>query len=357
MSKNIALSLTVFIICLELGLRTTGLYTTFSEGSTESFWFEWNHERESSHYSHNAKSVFISSNGESEWEYHTNQFGYRERHLVPKKDSIIRLFTIGDSFTEGLGTSFDSTWPRRLEDLLKQQGIDLDLHNCGMSGSDPFYQWWSLQNKLIEHEPSHVIVSINDSDFDDIIIRGGYSRFQPNGSVKYRPAPWFLPIYRFSHIIRMIVHELFDYDYYLIRRHYADRQRAEVADSIARCLRDISQLCAENDVKFMGVIHPVPHLICYESEHSKSNVLALDSHSFDFPVIRMYEPLKAAMTGPDCTSYHWKQDSHFNGKGYQLFGNLLFEQIEQNYPDFWSMNGSSGPSVGEDDTTQFSTNR
>jgi len=55
----------------------------------------------------------------------------------------------------------------------------------------------------------------------------------------------------------------------------------------------------------------------------------------------MYQPLKQAMTGPDCTSYHWEQDSHFNAKGYQLFASLLYDKIQEEYPDFWEVNQTS----------------
>lgn len=344
MIKNLTLFLVVFVFSLEIGLRVTRLYSTFSEASSGNFWFEWENERDTAHYSHKANSTFISSIGsEGEWEYQTNQFGYRERLIPEKRLSKKTVFTFGDSFTEGLGANFDDSWPRQLERLV-QQDDSLSLFNCGMSGSDPFYEYWSLKNALINYSPTHVIFSINDSDFDDFLVRGGYSRFRPDGSVKYQDAPWFFTIYRFSHIVRMLVHEIYDYNYFLIRRNNLEAQRAEVADSIAQCLRDVNALCLANNIKFMAVIHPVPHLVCFESEQSKSEVLALNSHKFDFPVIRMYEPLKAAMTGANCTSYHWKIDSHFNGKGYQLFGSLLYDKIEEEYPRFWDSLKSSVPS-------------
>lgn len=358
MSKNIALSLTVFIICLEFGLRVTGLYTTFSEGSTGEFWFEWGHERDSSVYAFPPNTGFEMDIGDTVFHYTINELGYRERSMPQKSPpTAFRVFVVGDSFTEGNGAVYEQSWVRRLESNVQALFPDASFHVCGISGLDPHFAWAAIKYQLLDYHPTHIITTVNDSDFDDQIIRGGYSRFKKSGKVEYNPAPPFLLLYQFSHIVRFIVHEFLSYDQFLIKRNDPKAQRMAVVDSISDCLEDINQLCTENDVKFLTVIHPVPHLICYESEISKSEVLAFESVPFDFPVVRMYAPLKAAMEGDDCTTFHWKQDSHFNGKGYQLFGNLLFEQIEQSYPDFWSMNGSSGSVVGEDDTTQFSTKR
>lgn len=274
--------------------------------------------------------------GDTVFRYVINELGYRERPM-PRDScpSAQRVFVIGDSFTEGNGTEYHRSWTRYLEASVKTRLPKADFFVCGISGLDPHYAWAALSQQLMAYRPSHVITTVNDSDFDEQIIRGGYSRFKNGGSVKYLPAPWFLAVYRFSHIVRMIVHECYSYDYYLINRINQDHKRAEVADSIAQCLSDINQLCVENGIKFLTVIHPNPHKICYPQEGLASEVLALDSHNFHFPVVRMYEPLKNAMKGPDCSTYHWKTDSHFNGAGYNLFSSVLFLEIERDYPDFW----------------------
>ena len=342
MKKNLTFSLIFFLFCLELGVRLTGMYTTFSEDSKGNFWFEWAHERDNVVYAFPPNEYFEMDIGDTVFQYEINELGYREREMpLHSEPSAQRVFVVGDSFTEGNGADYENSWTRRLGARVQMIHPEAEFYVCGISGLDPHYAWASIKKQLLAYKPTHIITTVNDSDFDDQIIRGGYSRFQPDGSVKYRPAPWFLPVYRFSHIVRMLVHEFLDYDYFLIRRNNRETQRAEVADSITQCLHDINKLCIQNEVKFMTVIHPVPHSICYESEVVKSEVFALNSHRFDFSVIRMYQPLKQAMTGPDCTSYHWEQDSHFNAKGYQLFASLLYDKIQEEYPDFWEVNQTS----------------
>jgi hypothetical protein len=342
MKKNLTFSLIFFLFCLEVGVRLTGMYTTFSEDSKGNFWFEWAHERDNVVYAFPPNEDFEMDIGDTVLQYEINELGYREREMpLRSKPSAQRVFVVGDSFTEGNGSDYDNSWTRRLGARVQMIHPEAEFYVCGISGLDPHYAWASIKKQLLAYKPTHIITTVNDSDFDDQIIRGGYSRFQPDGSVKYRPAPWFLPVYRFSHIVRMLVHEFLDYDYFLIRRNNRETQRAEVADSITQCLLDINKLCIQNEVKFMAVIHPVPHSICYESEVVKSEVFALNSQGFDFSVIRMYQPLKQAMTGPDCTAYHWEQDSHFNAKGYQLFASLLYDKIQEEYPDFWEVNQAS----------------
>lgn len=337
MTRKALLFMSVLVVSLESGLRVTGLYTTFSENSTGRFWFEWEHERDSYIYAFPPNQSFDMDIGDTVFQYVINELGYRERPMpATSSPKSQRVFIVGDSFTEGNGAEYGNSWVRRLESLVKAQYPSAEFYVCGISGLDPHFAWVTIKEQLLAYRPTHIITSVNDSDFDDQIIRGGYSRFKEGGRVKYNPSPSFLKFYKYSHIVRLIVHEFLSYDHYLIRRNTPNVQRLSVADSIATCLGDINLLCAENDVKFLSVIHPVPHMICYESESSKSEVVAFESVQFDFPVVKMYAPLKSAMEGDDCTSYHWKQDSHFNGKGYKLFGNLIFEEIEQKYPDFWN---------------------
>jgi hypothetical protein len=342
MKRNIAISLFTLVLFMEIGIRLTGLYTTFSEDSTGEFWFEWAHERDSSIYAFPPVGDFDMDIGDTVFRYEINELGYRERPMpVDTVPVAQRIFVVGDSFTEGNGTEYHRSWTRRLEERVKITHPDAEFFVCGISGLDPHFAYAALKHQLLAFRPTHVITTVNDSDFDDQAVRGGYSRFRSDGSVKYLPAPWFLPVYRFSHITRMLVHEFFEYDHYLIRRNDHEVQQAEAADSISKALCDINALCIKNDVKFLAVIHPVPHKICFEADGFKSDILALNPHEFDFPVIRMYQPLKAAMTGPDCTTYHWKQDSHFNGKGYHLFGKLLYDEIQRGCPEFWMLSSDT----------------
>jgi hypothetical protein len=49
--------------------------------------------------------------------------------------------------------------------------------------------------------------------------------------------------------------------------------------------------------------------------------------------------LETALTGGQCFDYCWRVDNHYNQRGYELMGRLIFDQIGMQYPGFWNMDG------------------
>ncbi len=337
-ARRLFVSIIIFLVLLEAGLRLTGKWKTASEKSVGEFFYEWGYETKHL-YSYEPNDTFIMDIGEYRWEYHTNDMGYRERNIDTTDTSGIRGFVIGDSFVEGNGTAYDSSFTRHLEGLLRKDHPDADLYICGISGFDPFFSYVALAERLMEYKPTHVIVSVNDSDFDDYTIRGGFSRFKPDGKVRYKEPPAFLPYYRYSHIVRVIVHEFLKYDYYLIRRVNVDEQTREAADSISACLLKTYELCEANGIRFLAVIYPTPHEICYEDHPGTLTKVISLADKKGYPAVHLYEPLKKNMKAGDCLSYCWYVDSHFNRKGYALMGDILDSMIRHQYPSFWEIPG------------------
>lgn len=340
--KCLLFSVLFFIFLLEAALRITGKWITASEKSTGRFFYEWGYETHR-HYAYPPNDTFVMDIGEYSWEYHTNSLGYREREMDTAPPHAIRALVIGDSFAEGNGTSYDSSWARHLERRLQQKHPDAEVYVCGISGFDPFYAYVALKERLLPYRPTHVLISVNDSDFDDYIIRGGFSRFKEGNRVQYKDPPWFLPVYRYSHIARMIAHTFCHYDYYLIQRVHTEKVRREAADSISACLQNIYQLCRENHIRFLAVIYPVPHKVCYATDdHILSDVPALEKTTAAYPALFLYNDLSKNLKAGDCMSYCWKTDSHFNNKGYALLAHLIDSAIQAQHPDFWSIPDSPG---------------
>jgi len=52
----------------------------------------------------------------------------------PRPDKPIRLVVLGDSLTAGFGLPADAAFPVRLQKALKDQGIEVDMVNAGVSG-------------------------------------------------------------------------------------------------------------------------------------------------------------------------------------------------------------------------------
>lgn len=316
----------------EILLRISKRYNTYSENSQGNFEFEWGYERPTQLYNFEPNDTFEMDIGEASFEYQTNSFGFRERELNLVDSTRKKVFVFGDSFVEGNGANYDSSWVRKLESNLNLEDSAYDLYVCGISGFDPFYAYKYLENDLLEYKPSHVIVSINDSDINEFFFRGGFSRFKDDGTTKYQPPPKFISAYKYSHLVRAFVHEFLDYDYYLIDKSNYEVDVLNALDSIKYCLSQINSLCKEKNIPFLAIAHPVPHQICNTQD---SYIYDFDANG-SFPFINMSEPLiEAFLEVDDCTVYHWKQDSHFNAKGYQLYGDLLFKEIKTKYPKFF----------------------
>ena len=201
---NIRLMLISFIILwagAELFLRY-GLkrYSSYSEKNSE-FLYVSPYTVKESNWSpvwqknlHVYKPNYRSSLNFAEYAYHiqTNSEGLREAEIpVPNPHSDYRILALGDSFTEGRGAGQDSTWPKSLERKLNASAGSRKtmVINAGISGSDPFFEYQLLKERLLKYNPNMVIVAINSSDIDDLIIRGGMERFQPGGILKYKEGP------------------------------------------------------------------------------------------------------------------------------------------------------------------------
>lgn len=81
---------------------------------------------------------------------------------------------LGDSFTECMGSTGDSTF----EHLLAWGNDSLEVMNCGMAGSDPFFEYKLFEDKLLKYKPDDVFVFVNVSDIFDVMTRGGFERFR-----------------------------------------------------------------------------------------------------------------------------------------------------------------------------------
>src|SRR5690606_23327303 len=85
-------------------------------------------------------------------------------------------------------------------------------------GSDPFFDFELLKDKLIEYQPDIIIQSFTSNDFyHDFPIRGGEERFQPNYKLKYRTDHWWEPIYACSYTARILIQALGGYDKFFIK--------------------------------------------------------------------------------------------------------------------------------------------
>lgn len=207
-------------------------------------------------YKPNSKKYFDKEEFHLEFRY--NSMGLRG----PEPDtsySHTNIIGLGDSFMEGFGVQEDSTWfnlfIRQLssgDSLKNYQGI-----NGGFSDSDVLYEYIVLRDLLLKYKPSYVILDINSSDINDIAMRGGFERFKEDGTVRYKPGPWWEYFYSFSIIFRDIIHAFYDIHWNLLTEEQNTIQAIEAEDLICDCIKDkYIQMALKNNFKLIVTFHP-----------------------------------------------------------------------------------------------------
>jgi len=154
-----------------------------------------------------------SSSGEFDFEYQHNSFGFRDEEQAPAKpEGVFRILGLGDSFTYGVGASFDETYLHQLQDMLNRRpGAHprVEIIKGGMPGHFP-----ELERLLLEHygrqfEPNLMLVAFLPNDVIDTFYGADTLRVSKLGYLTTREAAelgeagaW---LYVHSHAARMIL--------------------------------------------------------------------------------------------------------------------------------------------------------
>lgn len=77
----------------------------------------------------------------------------------------VKVLVIGDSITAGMGLPVESTFPKRLEALASQRGINLVSVNCGVDGLGSEDEVWRLKEVIHEVNPSVVLLQTFLNDY------------------------------------------------------------------------------------------------------------------------------------------------------------------------------------------------
>jgi lysophospholipase L1-like esterase len=252
-----------------------------------------------------------------------------EGHNVVKKENEYRIIGLGDSFTEGDGTDADSTWLKFLERDLKKYPVHKSLTyiNAGVCGSDPYFEYVLLKERLLKYRPDLVVLAVNCSDISDILLRGGMERFQPDGTLKYNPAPCWEPIYAISHISRLVFSAM-GYNSILIKEDETEFQKSK--ENIVEILRSFKTLSEKEHFHLIMVFHPIKREINSNKLELKS-VMEEVSLNNKIDVLNMLDYYKniEKMVSTNSNEYFWKYDGHHNAKGYAAFARGVEWKLKQ----------------------------
>lgn len=318
----------ILLFLSELILRFSGIMQTYPEKSDGHYFSGARAEMINSWYwIHQPNDTVINFKKEFEFKRATNSLGLSEKEISKQKKSTNRILALGDSFTEGVGVDYSETWVKKMESHWSD--LDVESINAGIGGSDPLYEFALYRDKLKNYESDIIILTINSSDITEVIVRGGFERFKKDGTAGKKAPSWEW-IYASSHISRLFLHSLFNFNASLIRNVHSKEKQELAISKIKTAIHKFDVLTKQKNAKFLVVMQPVIQDFMNNNQHKpfigqteiqeymlKEKINFLDT-SDDF-----------IQLGNKVKKYFWPIDSHFNEKGYSIFGQSIYKKIEE----------------------------
>ena len=329
--KIVICSVVIILSIVEIVFILYGYKSTYLE-KRDKYYFVSHYTPDDNTWFHVWKKDHQLETSEYSFFRHVNSLGLSdEEHKVEKAKEEFRILGLGDSFTEGDGAHSDSTWLKFLERELMQQELNKELVfiNAGVCGSDPFYEYVLLKEKLLKYKPDLVILMINHSDVFEVIIRGDMNRFNPDGTIKYNEPPWFEPIYATSHISRLIFNAL-GYDDFLIGE-WGDSDKPQIAEKqIVECIRNFQELSKEQGFRFLLVIIPFKYEFERGESCMQSVIIDIDKKLIvDYINLLNYFHTIKGIGKDNYLNMYWEIDGHNNAIGYQAIADGILWKLEQ----------------------------
>lgn len=330
----------VFLAILlgELVLRSLGMVASFNEKKGNYYYLSpyhvtwdksksWLHIRED----RNEKSVEIYP--EFTYVVEVNSEALRDvNHTEIKATDEYRIVGLGDSFTEGVGATLNEhSWAKMLEKTFRINDTSTTIvFNGGVSGSDPFFEYMLLKEKLLKYDPDLVIVAINTSDINDVIVRGGMERFQPDTTVNFRSGPWIEPIFGMSRVCRLLMLKVFGYDWYLLRPGERKEETQKALDLIYSCILKFEEMSQEEAFDLLILFHPLQYeVVAAEFELDELIVKLEKETTIDVLNLLEYYINDEKVNADNVEIYYWPVDQHHNEAGYALFARGVKQKIER----------------------------
>lgn len=323
--KKIVFIFFIALIILELLIRVTGIYKTYSENISGIYVSPY-HKLNKTFFTWEPSTTISYNQEEFNYINEINELGHRELPLDSfKNNNSVKILCLGDSFTEGDGAPYDSSWVRRFEHLLNQN-LDTNFvcYNAGVCGSDIFFNYMILKEKLsLIIKLDVVIEALNVSDIDDVAFLGGAERFE---DVNQNPVIKWEPIYKYSHVFRAFLNSFKNYDETLMNISDFEERRKNAEDKILKQAQKTAEYCKSLDIPYFLVIHPVPsEVIKLKKFHAYHGLFENEPYA-----IYLNSSFENYFKNNSVKQYAWELNGHFNSKGYILMGDFIFEELYEN---------------------------
>lgn len=316
----------IIIFVVDVLIRLSGFVQTYSEQTDGNYFSQAGQEKlDSWYWIYSPNTHYINRKKEFVFERNTNSIGIAEKEIKKEKGSKFRILAIGDSFTEGVGTSYEDSWVKKMESRWKERNVQ--TINAGIGGSDPVYEFVLYRDKLLDYHPDLVVLTINSSDIFDIVGRGGFERFKEDGTAGQKAPSWEW-IYASNHLFRMIMHGVFGYNSSLIKDTRSEENKSKSIIILKEAILRFDELRKEEETELLIVLQPTLQDF-YNGIHKPfpgQTELAEYMERKGIHYVDVSEAFKEKASS--ISDYYYPLDTHFNKKGYALFGKTVYNKIE-----------------------------
>ncbi len=310
---------------LEIILRFSEL-RTYSETRTLFYQSPYEPQHSSWYYTRQPNTEYYLESPEFRYYRKSNALGLSNGIINPtRKPGEIRILALGDSFTEGDGAPADSTWLAFLKQDLSTNYPQhtITTMNAGVGGSDPYFEYVLLRDKLLRFEPDLVIVALG-SDLEDLVVRGGMERFSAKGDLKYEEGPDWEWAYGSWFTMRLLVHSM-GYNNLLMRE---DQYRWASIRSLAQlryAFRLFELLSLKNNFEVMFAIYPLREEVI-RNEYYYWDLVVQDPALDSLHIVSLLDAyIERGMTEENLDRFYWEEDGHHTASGYEAFSDVILE--------------------------------
>jgi lysophospholipase L1-like esterase len=318
---------TLFILEILLLLGLFG-YKTYSENNNGRYLSLYSNYMPGIHHTYWVNGLVNYQKAEYQYVKHSNTLGFID-HEWPeeKQDEEIRIMAMGDSFTEGDGAHFDSSYVAALRRILPDK---YTLLNAGVCGSDPIYNYKILEEILVQYQPDHILQTISADDIiSDFRIRGGFERYDEGDQKYFRSRPWWEPIYAVNHVSRILFSAL-GYDRSL-QKSLTSEEEEKLKALTNEVIYKYSKLGQQNSFTISIILLPTIEELCYG--------MALFDVTFINKLVKQYPNITVVnlsecylnrfnQNSDSLIPYFWPLDKHHNAAGYQMLAECIADNLK-----------------------------
>ena len=261
----------------------------------------------------------------------SNSLGFSDPEWpVAKKKNEKRLLALGDSFTEGDGAPYDSSYVSLLRKKFESDSL-VYIMNAGVCGSDPFINYVNYADRLAVYQPDIILQSLSSGDISvDLMVRGGFERFLPNGRVQFRKGPWWEPIYALSFLSRFYFNAI-GYNQLLMRDADILARKNELDQTTIALFADYAALAKRNNSQLVLVLQPFLNEVnARQYTYDFTAILQGLQHTDNLRIVDLLpfytEQIKSTDTKPEV--YYWPIDGHHNAIGYSMMADGVYNGLK-----------------------------